>query len=283
MTPKITISNQDRQFYHDNGYWISPIVFETEFLKTVQSHYYKVLNGIYETGITPSRNLSPEKITEGVVKITNCLWTDSTLSKLILNPIIGHFASALLEVSCVRYWRDHLWYKHPKSGEDGTVGWHQDYYPYWVCAEPANLITAWIAINDVTEENGCVKVVPGSHKWGIFDDSNLYSHNMQELEKKVKNTFGREIEAKACALQAGSILFIHCLTLHGSYENVSDRPRLGVSVHMFPEGTKYKAGTKSEKFSNVKLLSGKSGDKFEGPFFPIIYREGNFANPWESV
>jgi ectoine hydroxylase-related dioxygenase (phytanoyl-CoA dioxygenase family) len=274
---------KDKESFDGNGYWISPVIFEDQLIENMKIHYYKVLQGEYETGIEPNRNISPDKIAHGVVKITNCLWTDSTLSKLILSPIIGKIAARLIGANSVRYWRDHLWYKHPKSGADGSVGWHQDYYPYWSCAEPANLITAWIALNNITEENGCVRVVPGSHKWGVFEDSDLYSHNMDELEKKVENSMGHKFEAKACVLKAGSVLFTHCLTLHGSYENVSNEPRLGISVHIFPDGTKYKAGTKSEKFSNVKLFSGKNGEKFEGPFFPIIYRDGHHANPWESI
>lgn len=281
MNTKILISNQDRLFYRDNGYWISPVLFEKEYLKTVVTHYLKVLNGTYETGIIPSRNLSPENLDQGVVKITNCLWADSTLSKIILSPIIGKISAELIGVNAVRYWRDHLWYKPGKSGKEGNVGWHQD-YPYWQCAEPAELITAWVALNDITEDNGCVVVIPGSHKWGVFSESDLYSKDMEALEAKVKKFLTHKFETKPCILPAGSVLFHHCLTLHGSYENRTNNPRMSISTHLFPEGTRYKSGTTSDNFSNVKLFSGNDGEPFAGPFFPIVYRESDSFNLWDT-
>jgi hypothetical protein len=51
-------------------------------------------------------------------------------------------------------------------------------------------------------------------------------------------------------------------------------------LHLQPEGTRYHQGTPAEAHANVRLLSGKDGEPFAGPYFPFLYREENQSNPW---
>lgn len=273
----------DQEFFRENGHWISPVLFSEKELERFREHYYKVLHGEYETGIPPyKRSSPPDEITKRIVKLTNCLWSDSTLSQLILNSNIGRIAATLLGAETVRYWRDHLWYKPPESGQAGIVGWHQDYY-YWQCAEPSNLITAWIALDDVNQENGCLEVIPGSHLWGLVAEGGLYAQNLDELEKKIESTTGKTFQTTPCIVPAGAVSFHHCLMVHGSRPNQSSRPRISISTHLFPEGVRYRFGRSIKPFSNEQLLSGKDGDLFAGPHFPIVYREKSMSNPWDLM
>lgn len=270
----------DVDYFKENGFWIGPKLFSSEQLERIRESYYEVLRGHYETGIAPiKRSHLPSEISEGVVKITNCVWANSTLSRVILNQTIGEFAARLLGVDTIRYWRDHLWYKPPGSGNLGIVGWHQDYY-YWQCAEPANLITAWIALDDVSLSNGCLEMIPGSHRHGLFYEGGLYAQEPEPAEERIVKSTQHLSEAVPCELQAGQVSFHHCLTLHGSRPNLGDRPRLSLSVHMFPDGTRYFSRRSVKPFSNEELLSGSDGDLFLGPHFPIIYRSRQNSNPW---
>src|SRR5947209_17796155 len=58
-----------------------------------------------------------------------------------------------------------LLYSHIMSKKPGglRVAWHQD-GPYWGRVEPKLAVTAWIALDDATPENGCMRVIPGSHR-----------------------------------------------------------------------------------------------------------------------
>jgi ectoine hydroxylase-related dioxygenase (phytanoyl-CoA dioxygenase family) len=59
----------------------------------------------------------------------------------------------------VRFWHDQLFCKPARHG--GCVAWHQD-YSYWTRTTPLAHLTCWIALDDSTRENGCVRYVPGS-------------------------------------------------------------------------------------------------------------------------
>jgi ectoine hydroxylase-related dioxygenase (phytanoyl-CoA dioxygenase family) len=273
----------DQEFFRENGYWISPVLFSKEELENFKEHYYHVLHGNYETGIPPyKRNLSSDEISKGIVKITNAVWSNSVLSQLILDTTVGRMAARLLGTKTVRFWRDHLWYKPPQSGQSGIVGWHQDYY-YWQCAEPPDLITAWIALDDVDQVNGCLEVIPGSHRWDSIVEGGLYSQNLDEIQTKIESITGEPFQTVPCILPAGAVSFHHCLMVHGSRPNRSNRPRISISVHLFAEGVRYRSGRSIKPFSNEQLLSGDDGAFFAGPHFPIVYREGNMSNPWDLL
>lgn len=278
----ITVQDSDRDFYRQNGYWISPKLFTDEALQDFRAHFDEVLHGRYETNIPPySRNLQPSELSSGVTKIANVMWSDSTLSRLILSEAIGAIAADLTQYDCLRYWRDHMWHKPPIIGQSGNVGWHQDYY-YWQCAEPSNFVTVWIALDDVTRESGCLEYIPGSHEWGLLKTGDLYEQDLEKLQTRLQHETGRTFEPTFCEMAAGTAAFHNGYILHGSRNNQSNRPRLSISIHMFEEGIRFRDGRAIKKFSNIKLLSGKDGDLFLGPHFPVIYRRGQQSNPWSS-
>ena len=108
--------------------------------------------------------------------------------------------------------------KAPKVGS--VVEWHQDFsfYPH----TNTDLLSCLIYLDDADISNGCLEVIPGSHKQGIlnhcidgFFRGKLNSESLPiDLEK------AQHLEAPA-----GSVIFLHCLTVHGSKKNLSDKPR----------------------------------------------------------
>lgn len=96
--------------------------------------------------------------------------------------------------------------------------WHQD-AAYWKDYEPSQ-VTVWIAIDDATEQNGCVWAIPGSHKLG------LVPHVHRELQVPES-----EIDLRKAApvpVQPGGLLIFHSLVLHMSKANTSDKPRCAI-------------------------------------------------------
>ncbi|MCC6442829.1 MAG: phytanoyl-CoA dioxygenase family protein [Armatimonadetes bacterium] len=272
---------EDIAFYRANGHWIAPMILSDGELEEAREHHARVIAGIYGTVRAPwNRNIEPGQPIDHIVKIDNSYWADTIMARLALNPVVGAMAARLAGAKAIRLWHDQLLYKPPKSGEAGHVGWHQD-FGYWQCADPPELLTAWIALDDVNEENGCMKVVPGSHKWGLVPEGNFFDPNLKGLEEKITASTGRSFETASCLLPAGSLSFHHCMTLHGSGPNLSAGPRRSLVVHLMPDGTRYRAGTPGEGHMNVRLLSGKDGDPFAGPYFPVLFREGMRSNPWE--
>lgn len=278
----ITLTAEDVAFYEENGYWVAPKLFSDEELAAFREHHARVVHGNYNTLFTPPGRIGwePEPITS-LVKIDYAYMADSTLAKLVLSERIGRIAAQLAQVSGIRLWHDQLLHKPPQKGKQANaVGWHQDYH-YWQCNDATNMLTAWVALVDVDEENGCVEMVPGSHKWGLLGASDFFSQDLDALQKKIEAVSGRPFATEPMILKAGQVSFHHCLTIHGSRPNQSDAPRVSMVAHMMPDGARYRAGTEADAHYNVGLLSGNDGDPFAGPHFPVIYGEGS-RNVWAT-
>lgn len=123
--------------------------------------------------------------------------------------------------------------KPPYDGK--PVLWHQD-GSYWEL-EPMNVITLWLAVDDSTTENGCMRVIPGTHKM-----------NLQELKKNtaIANVFDSEIDpsfvdesqAVDLTLKAGDVSLHHPNIIHGSKPNHSPMRRCGLLIRYIPTDTR---------------------------------------------
>ena len=115
-----------------------------------------------------------------------------------------------------------------KQPRDGTyVNWHQDgrYSQLGTTS-----ITAWIALTDSRPDNGCVRIVPGSHHGGPLVHRELPSalnlnHHGEEVAVRVD-----ERDATDFVLAAGEMSLHDVYIVHSSYSNHSDRCRVGFSV-----------------------------------------------------
>ena len=91
------------------------------------------------------------------------LGSGAGLREHLFNPVIVPMMAQLMGTDTVRVWHDQMQLKPPRIG--GPTLWHQD-HPYWPIIQPADLVSAWVALEDATVENGAMSMVPGSHKWG---------------------------------------------------------------------------------------------------------------------
>lgn len=112
-------------------------------------------------------------------------------------------------------------------GAKTEVKWHQD-FPYTPHSN-ADLVTALLMIDDVTEENGPLAVAPGSHKGPIFSlwHEGVFTGAVDpQAESEMKKT------ARLCMGKAGSVCLMHTRLAHGSEPNLSTMPRtLFISVY----------------------------------------------------
>ncbi len=107
-----------------------------------------------------------------------------------------------------------------KSAEiDFPSPWHQD-WPYW---EGRNKISIWIALDPATEENGCLKLMPGSHKALAAHDGD--SSDGHGFGKRLDQGKVDESKAVSAPCAAGDAVVFHDLTLHASHPNTSGRDR----------------------------------------------------------
>ncbi len=109
------------------------------------------------------------------------------------------------------------------------VAWHQD-VTYWGL-EPPRAITAWIAIDDADVENGCMSVIPGSHRLGLLEHSKSdRAGNLLSINQEVPDALFDERRAVSMPLRAGQASLHDGMLLHGSHPNRSSRRRCGLAV-----------------------------------------------------
>jgi non-haem Fe2+, alpha-ketoglutarate-dependent halogenase len=141
-------------------------------------------------------------------------------------------------------WRSQLFYK--KAG-DGETAWHQDHaFPGPLNApsiDPPVTVTAWIALDEATPENGCVDFVVGSHKEGILStvvDENAAGifGRLHRLERVIDGTS----PIAKMPVKPGQFFLFSNLTIHGSGPNTTDAPRLGLAARFAPTSVRVYPG-----------------------------------------
>ena len=133
-----------------------------------------------------------------------------------------------------------LFIKNPN--EKGFVSYHQD--AKYIGLEPHNWVTAWVAITDSNEENGCMRMWSGSHKDNLKEhDQKFNEGNLLTRGQTVKNVPG--LETIPLVLEAGQMSLHHPTVVHGSELNKSNDRRIGFVIQSY-------IGT------NVKQVLGKN-------------------------
>lgn len=183
---------------------------------------------------------------------------------ILWNPAFVVPASQLLGNRAVRFWHDQLFYKPAHHG--GVVAWHQD-YSYWRRTTPMQHLTCWVALDDVTKQNGCLYYIPKSHTWGLLDKPEL-AGDMEGIQQFLNVDQKKQFDAKvAIEMKKGYGTFHHPLMVHGSYENKSAIPRRAFVLNVFADGTS--SDTDEELLSGVPVI--KKGKRMEGQFFPLLF------------
>jgi non-haem Fe2+, alpha-ketoglutarate-dependent halogenase len=126
-------------------------------------------------------------------------------------------------------WGSHFFCKMPGDGK--RVSWHQD-SSYWPLT-PSMAVTAWLAIDDATVENACMRFIPGSHHLGHLtyklsenDESNVLNQTVEGAEN-----LGDPVNVE---LKAGEMSIHSDLLLHGSEANRSTKRRCGLTLRDCP-------------------------------------------------
>ena len=183
---------------------------------------------------------------------------------VLWNPAFVMAASQLLSNNSVRFWHDQLFCKPAQHG--GVVAWHQD-YSYWTRTKPMQHLTCWTGLDDVSTENGCVHYIPRSHRWGLLDKPEL-AGNMEGVLDYLTEAQKAEFNPVPIEMKRGYATFHHPLTVHGSYENKSQRSRRAFVLNVFADGTR--------SVSDEPLLTGvppvPKGKTIDGQFFPLLYQ-----------
>jgi phytanoyl-CoA hydroxylase len=136
--------------------------------------------------------------------------------------------------------------KQPIYSSD--TGWHQD-IRYWSFSRP-DLVSAWLALGEETIENGCLRLVPGTHRMQFdrsrFDDALFLRTDVPENAALLQS----EVTAE---LDAGDVLFFHCRAFHAATRNFGSKPKYSVVFTFRPLDNPPVAGSRSASFPEILL------------------------------
>ena len=196
-------------------------------------------------------------------QIVNIYEASPAFRELVSNPKIVEMAAQLSGAKELRIWHDQIQYKPKHLG--GRLHWHQD-CPLWPTLQPKDgQITAWVALDDAEADNGCMYMVPGSHKWGNkqkqLDELPKGSEIPEEFE-------GHPLHFMMCPVKKGHVHFHHSLTWHGSGPNHSSRPRRAIAIHYMTDRTTFDA---SGNHIMKVFISVPDGAQLSGDAFPKVW------------
>ena len=159
-----------------------------------------------------------------------------------LDPVFDHFSRSqnIKELAAALGFKDPLLlqsmyiFKQPNIG--GEVTCHQD--STFLYTEPIDIVGLWFALEEATIENGCLWAIPGGHRRGLKSRWVRSRNGGMEFEI-YDNEPWPENELVPLEVKKGSLILLHGLLPHRSFENRSPNSRHAYTLHLIHAGAKY--------------------------------------------
>jgi chlorinating enzyme len=210
-------------FYRENGYLKFGRIFTVSEMDALRDHVDAMIAALPE-GKRPEEMDRPH-------------FTDPWLFRYLVAPRVLDVIEDFIGPDIV-LWSSHFIAK-PK-GDGRAVPWHTD-GAYWnKRLDPMDVITLWLAVDESTLDNGCMRVLPGSHR-----AMRTAIEEYQPVDKK-DNVFHARIPpelideggAANLELAVGECHFHDAWTVHGSNPNASNKRRCGYTMRYMPANAK---------------------------------------------
>lgn len=226
-----------RAAYERDGFYIhaDPLI-ERDVVDRASAGMDALRAGDYDTGTPPQPSpWNPGDPVERFCKIEFPQIANHAIMALVSHPEIGRVAAEITGAEMVQAWWVQLLGKPatlPGAEAATSVGWHQD-RQYWGAWEPdAELLTAWVAVSDVTADSGPMRFVDGSHQWGLLGTGDFYGQDNDALKDEIGAPEGETWSETVAVLPPGGVSFHDSQTFHASGVNQSSEMRRSFAIHM---------------------------------------------------
>ncbi|WP_135555707.1 phytanoyl-CoA dioxygenase family protein [Paenibacillus cymbidii] len=153
-------------------------------------------------------------------------------------------------------WAMHFWYKEP--GNPKFIPWHQD-INYWPM-EPAINATAWVTLGYSVTENGCLRIIPGTHR--SRTEHVQLGDAGSAFEQGIDARYIDETKAIDVEMTPGQVVYFNEATFHGSKANTSAIPRVAFSLRYTTPEVKFQMDDWGGDKSRIRTYLVRGVDKF---------------------
>ena len=239
-----TVTDDRVTFYKESGYLKFGRIFTKTEIDELREHVDEMIASLPE-GKRPEQMDVPH-------------FDDPFLFRYLAHPRVLDVIERFIGPD-IALWSSHFISKRTTDGL--AVPWHQDGVYWGARLQPMEVITMWLAVDESAIENGCMRVIPGSHK--------LRDRRYEEVADPKASLFGREIIAKDLdsaravdlELRVGECHFHDAFTAHGSNPNTSQKRRCGYTMRYMPTSTRFN-GVSWNRQHHIYLLRGE--DRTDG-------------------
>lgn len=207
--------------YDDNGYLAVKGLFTKEEAAQYRTTLHSLLERIDSKDYDATWGSASSKGTTQLQHCHDVQFYDAAFAKLIVDDRLTGTAADLIKSPNVQLHHTKAFIKPPEKGSPFPL--HQDapFFPH----ERESMIAAIIHFDDAWEKKGCVRVYPGSHKNGVLPHISKGNFHLDKTEYPLE-------KAIPVPAEAGDVLFISYLVVHGSGINESDEQRTTLLVQM---------------------------------------------------
>lgn len=153
------------------------------------------------------------------------------MQRPIFKEICARFYGPETSIACFR-----AMFMNKPAGHGTHLPWHQD---RWTALDRDPLVTIYTSLDPATVANGCIKLIPGSHKSGVINPSDGSGFLTEEQAKEHCS----EDDIRYFELEAGEVALLHNWTMHSSEVNNTEIPRRAFSVCYMDGRTRTGNGT----------------------------------------
>ena len=252
--------------YWEKGWLVVEGVFQPEEVEQVAELATKIgfeeLRSASQTGVDHSEDgqQAPRKIEQPFLK-------QPLFRQLILDPRVIDILKILVSKQPLLM-NDQIFMKPPHFGS--AKPFHQD-NAYFQCFPADDVITSWIAMDDVDAGNGCLRYIDGSHKGPLPHAPLPHDPNHQVPPEEL---IDRSKESLAL-VRKGGVIFHHSQALHTSHRNESDRWRRGYGGHWITADVCCKKTAENNPDMPVDLLGNAH---FRNDLYPESLRISNSSS-----
>ncbi len=270
------IPSQIETFRRD-GFLIVENVLSQADVERARARFEPLFSGRFETGLMPDEwnwRMGRDK-PDLTRQICNAWKSDTAIASVVLREDIGRACSTLRSWPGARINQDNVIWKPPGSK---ALGFHQDdSYQGWIV--PNEMMTCWITLDDTHPDRGTIEYVRGSHRWPLSPPIAEFHAPDDPLAdmRPAARAAGVEPEIVPIEVPAGSAVFHHGRTWHGSRSNRGEAPRRSVVAHCMSSEARFHD-------TNVGAIYGRykrhGSTEMDESFFPILWREDGYRTPW---